>query len=179
MEDLQGVLNSVQNSPHSKIDLFRLFAKLFIEAHQPASVSSAVSILELEFGDSYGQLSNNDGAFLRNLCLLKIHGGLTLTLEPSSKLNRFSDSGELLAGDAFYMPKHAVQEAAKLVRQKIGEGRGEGAGRKKKESICSTVEGMEKFRSEFEDSLPYIMADQEFMDRLCDLVAMYKLMGNR
>lgn len=179
MKDLHGVLNSVLTSAHSRLDALRLFAELFIEARRPANLSSAVSILELEFGDSYGQLSNNDGALLRNLCLLKIHGDLALTLEPGSKLNRFSDTGVLLAEDAFYLPKHALQSAAKILRQKIGGGREEGAGRRKKDSVCSTSGGMEKFRLEFEDNLPYIMADEEFMDRLCGLVAMYKSMGNR
>ena len=179
MEDLHGVLNSALTSAHSRLDALRLFAELFVEARRPANLSSAVSILELDFGDTYGQLSSNDRALLRNLCLLKIHGELTLTLEPGSKLSRFSDTGVLLAEDAFYLPKHALQSAAKTLRQKIGAGREEGAGRKKKDPLCSTTDGMEKFRSEFEDNIPYLVADEEFMDRLCGLVAMYKSMGNR
>lgn len=170
--EIKDLLAAVQTTPHSKIDLLRAIAESLVRVHKPASLETAIHIFRQKYGGYYESLNHNESAILRNLCLLRIHHSIELQLEPESYLANIFNSRVIKAGDAFYYPKHDLQRVAKLVREKTGAGRSVGGGRRGS-ARCATPSGMSKFRSEFEDNLPYITQDDEFMERLSRLVAVY------
>ena len=69
-----------------------------------------------------------------------------------------------------------MQAVAKLVREKVGGGISVGGGRQGT-LRCATPSGTSKFRSEFEENLPYIIQSDEFMERLSRLVDVYHSMA--
>lgn len=170
--EIKDLLAAVHTTPHKKIDLLRAIAESLVRVHKPASLETAVNVFRQQYGGYYESLNNNESALLRNLCLLRIHYAIELQVEPESYLANIFNSRVIKAGDAFHYPKHVLQRVAKLVREKTGAGRSVGGGRRGS-ARCATPRGMSKFRSEFEDNLPYITQDDEFMERLSRLVAVY------